>query len=58
MGAGKNLRFAILIRFMLADKAKDGLSCGIAVTPVVDWRFYGKYKVNLIPQINVMKILV
>jgi hypothetical protein len=32
---------------MLADKAKDGVSCGVSVTPVVDWRFYGKYKVNL-----------
>jgi len=35
MGAGKNLCFVIPIRFMLANKAKDGLSCGIAVTPVV-----------------------
>jgi dipeptidyl aminopeptidase/acylaminoacyl peptidase len=27
---------------MLADRAKDVLACGVAVTPVVDWRFYGK----------------
>jgi len=33
---------------MLADKAKDGVSCSISVAPVVDWRFYGKYKVNFI----------
>ncbi len=26
---------------MLADRAKDVLACGVAVTPVVDWRFYG-----------------
>jgi len=32
---------------MLADKAKDGVSCGVSVTPVVNWRFYGKYKVYL-----------
>jgi len=27
---------------MLADSAKDLLQCGIAVSPVVDWRLYGK----------------
>ena len=29
---------------MLADKAKDKdvLKCGVSVTPVVDWRFYGE----------------
>ena len=27
---------------MLADRVKDFLACGVAVTPVVDWRFYGK----------------
>jgi dipeptidyl aminopeptidase/acylaminoacyl peptidase len=26
---------------MLADRSKDVLACGVAVTPVVDWRFYG-----------------
>ena len=31
---------------MLADPVKDVLACGVAVTPVVDWRFYGKLSNN------------
>ena len=28
---------------MLAERHTDLLACGVAVSPVVDWRFYGMY---------------
>jgi hypothetical protein len=47
-GCLRNFGLVLTSGFMLADKAKDGVSCGVSVTPVVDWRFYGKYNVYFI----------
>ena len=33
-----------LSSLMLAERHDDNmLACGVAVSPVVDWKFYGKY---------------
>jgi len=28
---------------MLADRSKDLLQCGVAISPVVDWRLFGQH---------------
>ena len=37
-----------LSSLMLAERHEDNmLACGVAVSPVVDWKFYGKYPLAL-----------
>ena len=37
-----------LSSLMLAERHDDNmLACGVAVSPVVDWKFYGKYPLEI-----------
>ena len=33
---------------MLSERQEDLLACGVAVSPVVDWRYYGMFHLNQI----------
>ena len=33
---------AYITTLMLAEKHQNFIACGVAVSPVVDWRFYGE----------------
>ena len=42
-----------LSSLMLAERHDDNmLACGVAVSPVVDWKFYGKYPLRTFLQTN------